>query len=130
MCWSQLAAPWAARRQANTKITKGTKVNEGHNALPPATEQVAADIVDAGVAVHRTLGPGLLESAYEACLAHELERRGRAVQRQVAVPIVYQGTRLDAGYRVDLLIDDVVIVEVKAVENLAAIHEAQHSSPI
>jgi glutamate-1-semialdehyde 2,1-aminomutase len=82
-------------------------------------------VVDAGLKVHAALGPGLLESAYEHCLAFEMERRGHVVRRQIALPIVYEGAKLDAGYRIDLLVGDLVIVEVKAVEVLAPIHQAQ-----
>jgi GxxExxY protein len=100
-------------------------MHEGHEPLPERTEQIARDVVDAALSVHRSLGPGLLESAYEVCLAHELEQRGRAVLRQVALPVVYGTIKLDAGYRIDLMIDGAVIVEVKAVEALAPIHRAQ-----
>jgi GxxExxY protein len=82
-------------------------------------------VLDAAFAVHRTLGPGLLESTYEICLEHELCLRGHEVQRQVALPVVYDTIKLDAGYRIDLLIDGAVIVEVKSVETLAPVHEAQ-----
>ena len=75
--------------------------------------------------VHRALGPGLLESAYEHCLAHELSRRGVKVQRQLGLPVVYEGERLDAGYRLDLVVDGSVIVEVKSLDGLAPIHDAQ-----
>ena len=75
--------------------------------------------------VHKALGPGLLESAYEHCLAHELERRGVQVQRQLALPVVYEGEKLDAGYRLDLVVDGSVIVEVKSLDALAPIHDAQ-----
>jgi GxxExxY protein len=82
-------------------------------------------VVDAGLKVHRALGPGLLESAYEHCLAHELAARGIAAKRQVVLPIIYDGTVIDAGYRLDLLVEDTVIVEVKSVEALTRLHEAQ-----
>jgi GxxExxY protein len=88
-------------------------------------DQCSGEIVDAAIAVHTALGPGALESAYEACLAWELRRRGRDVVTQVAIPIVYRGVRLDAGYRLDLLVDDAVVVEVKAVSKLLPVHEAQ-----
>lgn len=88
-------------------------------------EEISARIIAAAVEVHQQLGPGLLESAYEACLAHELVARGAAVRRQVELPITYKGNRVDAGFRVDMLVDDAVIVELKAVERLAPIHEAQ-----
>ena len=97
----------------NHKYTKSTKMHEEHEPLPRRTEEAARDVVDAAIAVHRVLGPGLLESAYEACLAHELERRGRSVLRQVGLPIVYEAIKLEAGYRIDLVVDGSVIVEVK-----------------
>ncbi len=82
-------------------------------------------IIGAAMTVHSELGPGLLESAYEACLEFELSRQGLHVKRQKPLPIVYQDVELDAGYRVDLLVEGRVIVEIKAVEVLAPIHEAQ-----
>ena len=88
-------------------------------------EEVAREIVDAALAVHRALGPGLLESAYEQCLMLELNRRGVAVERQKDVPIVYLGMRIDAGYRIDLLVGGSIIVELKAVDRLAPVHDAQ-----
>jgi GxxExxY protein len=89
------------------------------------TNQVTGTIVDAAMKVHTTLGPGLLESAYEACLAHELRLRGLHLLTQVPLPVVYEGVKLDIGYRIDLLVEGLVVVEVKAVEALAPIHEAQ-----
>jgi len=82
-------------------------------------------IIGAAIAVHRELGPGLLESAYEACLMFELLERGLKVERQVAVPIVYRGHTLDCGYRIDLLVDNEVIVELKCVEKIDPVHVAQ-----
>ena len=87
--------------------------------------RVSGAIVDAAMNVHSVLGPGLLESAYEACLAHELRSRGLQVATQVGLPVVYEGVRLDLGYRIDLLVENAVIVEIKAVEAIAPIHEAQ-----
>src|SRR5258706_5229 len=75
----------------------------------------SGQVVDAAMKVHSALGPGLLESAYEACLGHELRKRGLGVQVQLPLPITYDGVRIDIGYRVDLLIDNAVVVEVKAV---------------
>ncbi len=75
--------------------------------------------------VHRTLGPGLLESAYVACLAYEIEKRGLAVEQQKPVPVVYEHVKLECGYRMDLLVESSVVVEVKSIEALAPIHEAQ-----
>jgi GxxExxY protein len=88
-------------------------------------ERLARTVVDAGFKVHAGLGPGLLESAYEHFLAHELLKRGCAVRRQVALPIIYDGEKLDAGYRLDLVVNDLIIIEVKAVEVLTRLFEAQ-----
>ena len=82
-------------------------------------------IIGAAIQVHRTLGPGLLESAYVACLAYELEKRGHKVELQKPVPLVYEQVKLECGYRMDLLVDSSVVVEVKSVDALAPIHEAQ-----
>jgi GxxExxY protein len=95
------------------------------DALPAGTERVAAQIVDAAFKVHSTLGPGLLESVYEACLVHELEKRDLTVRQQMALPVVYDDLRLDAGLRLDLLVEDQVIVELKAVERFLPVFEAQ-----
>jgi GxxExxY protein len=81
--------------------------------------------VDAGLKVHRALGPGLLESTYEHCLAYELHSRGLSLARQVALPIEYDGARLDAGYRLDMAVEDLIIIEIKAVDQLTRLHEAQ-----
>jgi GxxExxY protein len=88
-------------------------------------EQLARSAVDAGLTVHRTLGPGLLESAYEHCLAHELRGRGYTVRAQAVLPISYKGLQLDASYRLDLLIEDELIIEVMAIDALTRVHEAQ-----
>ncbi len=82
-------------------------------------------IIGAAIAVHRELGPGLLESAYEACLVYELNERGLKVDRQRLFPVNYRGIRIDCGYRIDLLVEDQVIVELKAVDQVLPIHEAQ-----
>jgi GxxExxY protein len=82
-------------------------------------------IVDAGLRVHRALGPGLLESAYETCLVYELAKRQLRVDRQVFLPVIYEGIRLDAGYRLDLVVNDVVVVEIKATDSLTDLHRAQ-----
>ncbi|MDB5439005.1 MAG: hypothetical protein JWM33_1432 [Caulobacteraceae bacterium] len=96
-----------------------------HRALPEQTEAIGRSVVDACLHVHRTLGPGLLESVYELCLVHEVERRGHAVARQVALPVMFGDMRLEAGYRIDLLVDETVVVEVKALEVVAPVHQAQ-----
>jgi GxxExxY protein len=82
-------------------------------------------VIGAAIEVHRTLGPGLLESAYEACLAREMTLRSVPFRRQVALPIDYKGERVDSAYRLDFLIDDAVILEIKAVEETHPIHTAQ-----
>jgi len=88
-------------------------------------EQVGRAVVDAAVHVHRALGPGLLESAYQQCLAHELRKRGLRVECEVVLPIVYDGLTIDAGYRIDMLVEGSVLIENKTVEHLSPIHEAQ-----
>lgn len=88
-------------------------------------DRVTEAIIGASIDVHRELGPGLLESTYEACLAYGLVQRGLKVERQKPLPVVYKGLKLDIGYRVDLLVEDRVIVELKAVDRLEPIHEAQ-----
>jgi GxxExxY protein len=93
--------------------------------IPEQTELVARGVVDAGFKIHTQLGPGLLESTYEHCLAFEIERRGLVVQRQVPLPVVYESVHLEVGYRIDLLVDDKVVVEVKSVDAIAPIHQAQ-----
>lgn len=82
-------------------------------------------IIGAAIEVHRHLGPGLLESAYETCLAYELEQIGLTVERQKALPLVYKEIRLDQGYHLDLLVERKVIVELKVVERITPVHEAQ-----
>ena len=93
--------------------------------IPEATEAVAAEVIDAALQVHRELGPGLLESVYEICLAEELSLRNVAVRRQVKVPIFYKGRDIDADLRLDLLVSNAVVVEVKSVENIIPVFEAQ-----
>ena len=86
---------------------------------------ITGQIIDASMKVHTVLGPGLLESAYEACLSHELRRLGMSLVVQLSLPVKYDGVELDAGYRIDLLVEDRVIVELKAVEKTTPLHEAQ-----
>lgn len=95
------------------------------DAISDAIEPVATQVVDAGLQVHAALGPGLLESVYEHCLAHEIGSRGLSVERQVQVPVSYKGTFLDAGFRLDLLVASRVVIEVKALDALLPIHQAQ-----
>jgi GxxExxY protein len=86
---------------------------------------ITQSIIGAAIEVHRTLGPGLLESAYEACLAFELMKRGLAIEAQKPLPLVYHDVKLECGYRIDLMVAGCVVVEIKSVEALAPIHEAQ-----
>jgi len=88
-------------------------------------EVIGHDIIDCAIKVHQALGPGLLESAYQYCLAHELRKRNRRVLTEVTLPIVYDSQTIDAGYRIDMLVGELVIVENKAVESLLPIHDAQ-----
>ena len=88
-------------------------------------EEVARILVDSAIKVHRALGPGLLESAYQQCLAYELRKRGLRVDCEVTLPIVYDGQQIDAGYRVDMLVENCIIIENKAVDQILAIHQAQ-----
>jgi GxxExxY protein len=88
-------------------------------------EALTERIIGAAIEVHRALGPGLLESAYEACLVHELSERGIQCKRQVALPVRYKGKELDCGYRLDIVVADLVIVELKRVDKLIALHTAQ-----
>ncbi|HEX8944414.1 MAG TPA: GxxExxY protein [Gemmatimonadaceae bacterium] len=87
--------------------------------------ELSGAVVDAAIRVHSALGPGLLESAYETCLAYELRERGLLVRTQVALPVVYKAIRLDVAYRIDLLVGECVIVELKTVSKLLSVHEAQ-----
>lgn len=86
---------------------------------------IAKEIVDAAFRIHTTLGPGLLESVYDAVLAYELDRRGLRTVRQQPIPVVYETVRIDTGFRADLIVEDKVIVEIKSVEVLAPVHKKQ-----
>jgi len=87
--------------------------------------QISAQIIDAAMKVHSALGPGLLESAYEGCMLHELRKRGLKVFSQVGLPVVYDTVTIDVGYRIDLLVEDCVMVELKSIDKLVPVHEAQ-----
>lgn len=103
----------------NTELTETTEASmQPINIL---TER----IIGAAIEVHRTKGPGLLESAYEACLAFELEAAGLRIARQVPVPVVYKGMSLDTAFRADLIVEDRVLVELKAIESVLPVHKAQ-----
>ena len=87
--------------------------------------QLTHTIIGAAIEVHRELGPGLLESAYEECLAHEFTLRGLAYQRQKPLPVFYKGIQVECGFRLDFLVEETVVVELKAVEQLSPVHQAQ-----
>lgn len=87
--------------------------------------ELTEKIIGCAIKVHRVLGPGLLESTYEVCLVHEIKKTGLKVERQVSLPIIYDGIKLDAGYQLDVLVEDTIILELKSVESLMPIHEAQ-----
>lgn len=90
-----------------------------------AIEQVAATVVDAAILVHRDLGPGLLESVYHQCLRHELQSRGLSLRSEVSVPIHFKGLHFDGGFRADLIVAEQVLIELKAVEAILPVHQAQ-----
>jgi GxxExxY protein len=91
----------------------------------PRINQITGGIIGAAMKVHSLLGPGLLESAYEACLRHELQNQGFRVASQVGLPVVYEGQRIDLGYRIDLVVEDLVIVEIKCIDAINPVHQAQ-----
>jgi GxxExxY protein len=111
-----------------SKIDKVDMQDDGRkhfDPIPAHTEEIAKVILDAAYQVHTTLGPGLLESVYEACMTHELISRNIKVESQLTLPVIYKGIKVDSGYRLDLLVDDCVIVEIKSSEVINPIHSAQ-----
>jgi len=88
-------------------------------------EKVTKEVIGAAIEVHKHLGPGLLESAYEECLSYELTQRGLKIERQKPVPIIFKEVKLDCGYRIDILVNDSVIIKLKSVDALIPVHEAQ-----
>jgi len=95
------------------------------DAEAPRGDEITEKIIGACIEIHKVIGPGLLESAYEECLCFELSKAGLIFERQKPLPVVYKSVRLDCGYRLDLVVENCVVVELKAVENLMAVHEAQ-----
>jgi GxxExxY protein len=108
----------------NREDTKGAK-NDREGPSRVFLEVIGSHVVDSSIKVHRALGPGLLESAYQACLTHELRNRGFDVACERLIPMVYEGLRLEHGYRIDMIVSEAVIVENKTVSTLLPIHEAQ-----
>lgn len=113
------------KRLQPEELTNHQDTTAPREPIPDAVDYVASRIVDAAFRVHSNLGPGLLESIYEICLTHELKKQELRVARQLSVPIDYDGMSLEAGLRLDLLVEDCVIVEVKTVQNLLPVHHAQ-----
>jgi GxxExxY protein len=110
----------------NHQDTKGTKKSVlEFEKVEEGIDRIATQVVDAAYKIHRKFGPGLLESAYEACLIHELRKRRLKIESQVAVPLDYEGERVDVGFRIDLLVEGRLIVELKAVEAILPVHKAQ-----
>ncbi len=90
-----------------------------------SVNEVTREIIGAAIEVHRHLGPGLLESAYEECLSYELSKKGLTIERQKPVPIIYKEVKLECGYRIDILVNNLVVLELKSVDALSPVHEAQ-----
>lgn len=96
-----------------------------YEALPEYIEEIAHDIVDSAYKIHRELGPGLLESVYEKCMLYELHKRGYKTESQLRVPVIYDNVRIDADLRLDILVEDSIVLELKAVEKLTPVNDAQ-----
>jgi GxxExxY protein len=99
--------------------------NFGHKARELTENEIAKIVFECGLKVHKTLGPGLLESAYEECLFYELIKKGLVADKQVVLPVIYEGVKLEAGYRIDIKVENKLIVEIKSVEDLSDLHMAQ-----
>jgi GxxExxY protein len=106
-------------------MTLITTEAQRHREIEDGKDPRTSPIIGAAIEIHRNLGPGLLASAYEECLCHELHLRGLDFKRQVALPLLYKGLKLDCGYKLDLIVQDEIILELKAVEKLLPVHEAQ-----
>lgn len=101
------------------------KNTKNYKPIPPETERLSRPILDAAFQVHSVLGPGLLESVYETCLVHELSKKGIKCERQVELPVVYDGLKIEQGFRIDLLVEKRIVIELKSVDEVAGIHQAQ-----
>jgi GxxExxY protein len=106
-------------------VVKGIAMATSTVITAPRVNRITGAVISAAMKVHSHLGPGLLESAYEACLAHELRKQNLRVAQQVGLPVIYDGERIDLGYRIDLIVEDVVIVELKCAEAINPVHQAQ-----
>jgi GxxExxY protein len=107
------------------RLTEAVSMAAAATLPAPRVNRITGAIVTAAMKVHSQLGPGLLESAYEACLAHELRKQGLKVAQQVGLPVIYDAERIELGCRIDLIVEDMVIIEVKCVEAINPVHEAQ-----
>ena len=105
--------------------TKQSPSKMSFAAIPPRTEEVTKMILDAAFNVHSVLGPGLLESVYETCLIYELKSSNLKVENQISLPVIYEGIIVDSGLRLDLMVENCIIVEIKAVENIIPLYQAQ-----
>ena len=104
---------------------KNSNQKTEHNPIPSHTESIAKAVLDAAFQVHTTLGPGLLESVYEACMVHELGLRSINIKSQIILPVIYKGMKVDSGFRLDLLVDGCVIVEIKSADIISPVYNAQ-----
>jgi len=109
----------------NQEKLETDKLNIFREPLPDEVQQIAKEIVDASYQIHSTLGPGLLETVYEVCMQYELSKRNIKYKSQVGIPVEYEGVKLDTGFRLDILVENQVIIELKAVEKTTSLHEAQ-----
>jgi GxxExxY protein len=100
-------------------------MNEELSKIPADLESLSYKIIGLAIEVHRQLGPGLLESAYQQCLYYEIKKAGLKVEKEITLPIIYKDIKLDQGYRIDLLIEDKLVIELKTVENFTSVHFAQ-----
>jgi GxxExxY protein len=123
--WAAMIECWANREDcsADTGLASSGSVSASEEAQ--RINPLSYRVIGAAIRVHRELGPGMLESAYQACLHVELVDEGLSVQRQVPLPVTYRGRRVDCGFRIDLVVDDALLVEIKAVERILPVHRAQ-----
>jgi GxxExxY protein len=110
---------------AKIRRTEGRVYGNGFRRVPEGAERAAREVVDAAYNVHKKLGPGLLESVYERCLCYELRKRSVTYRAQMPVPVLYDGVFIDAGLRLDLIVENEVVIEIKSVENLRPVFTAQ-----
>lgn len=100
-------------------------MNEEFTKIPEDLEEISYAVIGLAIEVHRQLGPGLLESAYQECLYYEIKNAGLVVEKEIALPVIYKGLKLEQGYRIDLLVENKLVIELKTVENFTPVHFAQ-----